>query len=55
MPQSRLCGAGVSSTVQLSMPPNLDEGTVWPVAFAPKELTATEEVRIGALVKKAVS
>ena len=34
---------------------NLDEGTVWPVGFALKELTATDEVRIGALVKKAVS
>jgi uncharacterized protein YdhG (YjbR/CyaY superfamily) len=34
---------------------NLDEGTVWPVAFALKELTATDEVRISALVKKAVS
>src|SRR3989441_3591800 len=34
---------------------NLDEGTMWPVAFALKELTATEEARIGALVKKAVS
>ena len=34
---------------------NLDEGTVWPVAFALKELTGTDEVRIGALVKKAVS
>ena len=34
---------------------NLDEGTEWPVAFALKELTATDEVRIGALVKKAVS
>src|SRR5213083_2073736 len=34
---------------------NLDAGTVWPVAFALKELTATDEVRIGALVKKAVS
>jgi uncharacterized protein YdhG (YjbR/CyaY superfamily) len=33
---------------------NLDEGSVWPVAFALKELTATDEVRIGALVKKAV-
>ena len=33
---------------------NLDEGTVWPVAFALKELTAIDEVRIGALVKKAV-
>src|SRR2546421_12023524 len=34
---------------------NLDEGALWPVAFALKELTATEEVRISALVKKAVS
>jgi len=34
---------------------NLDEGTVWPVVFALKELTATDEARIGALVKKAVS
>jgi uncharacterized protein YdhG (YjbR/CyaY superfamily) len=34
---------------------NLDEGDMWPVAFALKQLTATEEARIGALVKKAVS
>jgi hypothetical protein len=34
---------------------NLDEGHMWPIAFALKELTAAEEVRIGALVKKAVS
>ena len=34
---------------------NLDEGTLWPVAFALKELTAAEEAKIGALVKKAVS
>ena len=34
---------------------NLDEGAMWPTAFALKELTATEEERIGALVKKAVS
>jgi uncharacterized protein YdhG (YjbR/CyaY superfamily) len=34
---------------------NLDEGTTWPVAFALKELTAIDEVRIGALVKKAAS
>jgi uncharacterized protein YdhG (YjbR/CyaY superfamily) len=33
----------------------LDEGAMWPVAFALKELTATEEKRIVALVKKAVS
>ena len=34
---------------------NLDEGRLWPVSFALKELTAAEEARIGALVKKAVS
>ena len=34
---------------------NLDEGSMWPSAFALKELTAAEEARIGALVKKAVS
>jgi uncharacterized protein YdhG (YjbR/CyaY superfamily) len=34
---------------------NLDEGALWPVAFALKELTATEEARISELVKKAVS
>jgi uncharacterized protein YdhG (YjbR/CyaY superfamily) len=34
---------------------NLDEGAMWPTAFALKELTSTEEARIVALVKKAVS
>ena len=34
---------------------HLDEGAMWPVAFALKELTAAEEARIAALVKKAVS
>jgi len=34
---------------------NLDEGAMWPTAFALTELTAAEEARIGALVKKAVS
>jgi len=34
---------------------NLDEGAMWPTAFALKELTAVEEARIGALVKKALS
>jgi len=34
---------------------NLDEGGMWPVAFAVKELTAAEEAKIAALVKKAVS
>ena len=34
---------------------NLDEGNMWPTSFALKELTATEEARIIALIKKAVS
>ncbi len=34
---------------------NLDDGAMWPVAFALKELTASEEARITALVKKAAS
>ena len=34
---------------------NLDEGSMWPTTFALTALTATEEARIGALVKKAVS
>ena len=34
---------------------NLDEGTMWPTSFALTELTAAEEARIGALVKKAVN
>jgi uncharacterized protein YdhG (YjbR/CyaY superfamily) len=33
----------------------LDDGAMWPTSFALKELTATEETRIGALVKKAAS
>jgi uncharacterized protein YdhG (YjbR/CyaY superfamily) len=34
---------------------NLDEGNMWPASFALKKLTATEEAKIAALVKKAVS
>ena len=33
----------------------LDDGAMWPTSFALKELTAAEEARISALVKKAVS
>ena len=33
----------------------LDEGAMWPTSFALKELTAAEEAKIGALVKRAVS
>ena len=43
------------ATLGFSDAANLDEGAMWPVAFALKELTAAEEARIGALVKKAVS
>jgi hypothetical protein len=34
---------------------NLDDGAMWPTAFALTELTAADEARIAALVKKAVS
>ena len=34
---------------------NLDKGSMWPVAFAVKELTKADEAKIRALVKKAVS
>ena len=34
---------------------NLDEGAMWPTSFALKKLTAAEEKKIAALVKKAVS
>jgi uncharacterized protein YdhG (YjbR/CyaY superfamily) len=34
---------------------NLDEGAMWPTSFALTELTAADETRIGALVKKAVN
>src|SRR5437867_2104285 len=34
---------------------NLDDGAIWPIAYALTELTAADEARIGALVKKAVS
>lgn len=34
---------------------NLDKGAMWPTSFALKQLTAAEEKKIGALVRKAVS
>jgi uncharacterized protein YdhG (YjbR/CyaY superfamily) len=43
------------ATLGFSDKANLDEGAMWPTAFALKELTAAEEARIGALVQKAVS
>jgi uncharacterized protein YdhG (YjbR/CyaY superfamily) len=43
------------ATLGFSDGANLDEGAMWPTSFALKELTAAEEARIGALVKKAVS
>ena len=43
------------ATLGFSDQANLDKGALWPVAFALKELTAADEARIGALVKKAVS
>ena len=43
------------ATLGFSDKANLDEGHMWPTAFALKALTAAEEARIGALVKKGVS
>ncbi len=43
------------ATLGFSDKANLDDGAMWPTAFALKELTADDEARIGALVKKAVS
>ena len=42
-------------TLGFSDKAHLDEGAMWPVAYALKELTPADEARIGALVKKAVS
>jgi len=42
------------ATLGFSDKANLDEGNMWPVAFALKELSAEDEARIVALVKKAV-
>jgi len=36
-------------------PAHLDDGGVWPVAYAVKELSAADEAKLGALVKKAIS
>ena len=46
--KSRYATFGFSDTAKL------DDGTMWPTSFALKELTAADEKRIGALVKKAV-
>ena len=43
------------ATLGFSDKANLDEGHMWPTAFALTELTAADEARIGALVKKAMA
>ena len=43
------------ATLGFSDKANLDEGAMWATSFALKELTATEEAKIGALVERAVS
>jgi hypothetical protein len=43
------------ATLGFSDAANLDEGAMWPTAFALTKLTPEDEARIGALVKKAVS
>ena len=42
-------------TLGFNQEANLDEGHMWPIAFALTELTAAEEAKIGELVKKAAS
>jgi hypothetical protein len=42
-------------TLRFSDEANLDEGHMWPTVYALAELTATDDARIGALVKKSVS
>jgi len=43
------------ATLGFSDKANLDEGAMWPTSFALKELSAAEEAKIGALVKRAAS
>ena len=43
------------ATLGFNDPANLDDGTMWPTAYALTELTADDEARIGELVKRAVS
>jgi uncharacterized protein YdhG (YjbR/CyaY superfamily) len=43
------------ATFNFSDKANLDEGAMWPTSFALKELTVTEEAKIGALVRRAAS
>jgi uncharacterized protein YdhG (YjbR/CyaY superfamily) len=43
------------ATLGFSDQAHLDDGAMWPTSFALTELTAADEARIGALVKKAVS
>jgi uncharacterized protein YdhG (YjbR/CyaY superfamily) len=43
------------ATFSFSDEANLDKGAMWPTSYALKELNATEEAKIGALVKRAVS
>jgi len=43
------------ATFDFSDKANLDEGAMWPTAFALKRLTSAEEAKIAAIVKKAVS
>jgi uncharacterized protein YdhG (YjbR/CyaY superfamily) len=43
------------ATIGFSDKATLDEGNMWPTSFALKELTAADEARIGALLKKSVS
>jgi uncharacterized protein YdhG (YjbR/CyaY superfamily) len=43
------------ATLGFQQEASLDDGLMWPVAFAVKQLTAAEEAKVAALVKRAVS
>jgi 2-methylaconitate cis-trans-isomerase PrpF len=47
--------AAASALIHFSDEANLDEGAMWPTSFALKELSAAEEAKISALVKRAGS
>jgi hypothetical protein len=53
--ESTICVAVKFSPERLRDKATLDEGNMWPTAYALKELTGAEEAKIAALVKKAVS
>ena len=54
-PEGELVRAARYATLGFNDSANLDDGALWPTSFALKALTAVEEAKISALLKKAVS